>query len=499
MEEPRLPVPAASRAQNEEDESIPLLDSPQCSAAGSPEGEGDVHRKGPLIAMLSNSFTSFTAVSLLAPLLPQHLQQGGLSPALAPIVFLVHPVGMLLSSVPVNALIGHWGRPLVFRLGVLVQAFSLFWFAFAPWLSGDNQLLQLAHLLGGRAAQGVGAKMAQVAALSAVADEDHGDRTALANAMAWNEIVIGGGFALGPVLGGVLYQYGGFWLPFFSAGAAQLLLCILLPCDAVPAHATQDAVPLPRTPGLRAAAGRMARVLHDRPEPAAAMTMAGLQTGYFALVDSGAWAVHAAHAPLRLNPTSIGFAISSSAVGYNIMGLLCARLIARLHPLWLMFAGSLGVALFMAFFGPLAPVTAAAIADGLDVELRSAQICVEVVALSLCAACGAWVLIPALPAMGVGGGEAGKRRSAAETEAVVSMFDLSQNAGTIAGPVLGVVASLGDAGSEYLAIVLGVVAGIVAINTAVQYARTAEILEGRQPLRTYSFVSRSSSYVAPMD
>eukprot|EP01062_Namystynia_karyoxenos_P063076 TRINITY_DN558_c0_g1_i3.p1 TRINITY_DN558_c0_g1~~TRINITY_DN558_c0_g1_i3.p1 ORF type:complete len:524 (+),score=114.66 TRINITY_DN558_c0_g1_i3:77-1573(+) len=498
MEEPRLPVPAASRAQNEEDESIPLLDSPQCSAAGSPEGEGDVHRKGPLIAMLSNSFTSFTAVSLLAPLLPQHLQQGGLSPALAPIVFLVHPVGMLLSSVPVNALIGHWGRPLVFRLGVLVQAFSLFWFAFAPWLSGDNQLLQLAHLLGGRAAQGVGAKMAQVAALSAVADEDHGDRTALANAMAWNEIVIGGGFALGPVLGGVLYQYGGFWLPFFSAGAAQLLLCILLPCDAVPAHATQDAVPLPRTPGLRAAAGRMARVLHDRPEALASMTMSALELMFFCVIDSGSWAVHAQR-DFALSPLPIGVAMLPYAVSYNLLGFVCARYVGRVHPLRMMLLGSAATAFFTLFVGPLAEPVATLLSDGLDVELRSAQICVEVVALSLCAACGAWVLIPALPAMGVGGGEAGKRRSAAETEAVVSMFDLSQNAGTIAGPVLGVVASLGDAGSEYLAIVLGVVAGIVAINTAVQYARTAEILEGRQPLRTYSFVSRSSSYVAPMD
>ena len=42
------------------------------------------------------------------------------------------------------------------------------------------------------------------------------------------ELAGGLGFAVGPVIGGILYQIGGFRLPFFAVGG--LVLLFVIPC-----------------------------------------------------------------------------------------------------------------------------------------------------------------------------------------------------------------------------------------------------------------------------
>ena len=50
----------------------------------------------------------------------------------------------------------------------------------------------------------------------------------VAKIMSFAELIFGLGYALGPAIGGVLYDFGGFKLPFIAVGLFGLVIAIFL-------------------------------------------------------------------------------------------------------------------------------------------------------------------------------------------------------------------------------------------------------------------------------
>eukprot|EP00756_Hemistasia_phaeocysticola_P056062 Hpha_TRINITY_DN32089_c0_g1::TRINITY_DN32089_c0_g1_i1::g.115818::m.115818 len=420
-----------------------------------------------VLGLFSESFFGYISVSMIAPLLPHHLEAVGLPGALSPFVFVAHPIAMLAAAVPVNAALAQRSRSTVFRNGLLVAGLSTVLFAVAPWfvlqVFGDpvrGRFLDLALLMLARVGQGVGTKAAQVSLLSAVTDECMGDDARLSWVMAWNEIVIGGSFTLGPLVGGVLYELGGFTVPFGIASAPFFIMVLALP-DLAIATSTHGA----HSHGLGAAGRRMKEVL-SRPTALATATMITMVQMYFGILDSGSWTVHAEGPELGLSPTMIGVCLSLPALGYNVSGLVVARLTERFRSLTLVIMGSVGLGAAMLFLGPFAATISWWMESTFGVGAHTARVTVESTFI-VCGGCsGAFILVPALPAMK--GGARGTPRS---TEAVVSVLDAALNIGIILGPMLGASMVAGSPGSDYFAIGMGVLGCVVLANAFLQELR----------------------------
>lgn len=89
-------------------------------------------------------------------------------------------------------------------------------------MSGQNRTLQY---LPNRFLDGVG-DAATWGAIISVMMKLYPDK--VASILSWNEMAYGLGYSLGPAVGGILYDYGGFKLPFLLVGCIAFVLAFAL-------------------------------------------------------------------------------------------------------------------------------------------------------------------------------------------------------------------------------------------------------------------------------
>lgn len=175
-------------------------------------------RRGPsagvLLLMCGVSFSGNALIGLVLPFLPRELD--ALKPTFAPVdvlnsvIMAAFPLAMLMSSPLANVLVSHYGRYALLKWGLVAEGLATLIFPTAP-VKPDMAVLACALFVGARLLQGVGASGANLAVFAIVADEAH---SSLATVMGLNEVVIGLAFTSAPVIGCVLYDLGGFMLPF---------------------------------------------------------------------------------------------------------------------------------------------------------------------------------------------------------------------------------------------------------------------------------------------
>ena len=129
-------------------------------------------------------------------------------------------------NVLVSPLLGMWassiGINFMFIAGIVLAAGCTILFSFVNLIEGRLSYIVFCFVI--RGVQALGCASYFTAALTILANE-WGKRTALA--MGFYEISTGLGMIIGPLLGGWLYDVGGFGLPFWVVGGIMFLGSIL--------------------------------------------------------------------------------------------------------------------------------------------------------------------------------------------------------------------------------------------------------------------------------
>ena len=180
----------------------------------------DKNQKLALLVVSVAIFTDIMIYSMIVPILPQYAADLGASQEIIGLMFGGYAIAFLLTTPVVGVLSDRMGRKLPMLAGLAGLFTSTLLFAF----SSDTTTLIIA-----RALQGVSAGATWTAGLALIADLFPPETRTQATGFA-----LAGSFAgtlLGPALGGMLYDAGGYSLPFVAAaglvlidGAARLFL-----------------------------------------------------------------------------------------------------------------------------------------------------------------------------------------------------------------------------------------------------------------------------------
>jgi multidrug resistance protein len=180
----------------------------------------DKNQKLALLVVSVAIFTDILIYSMIVPILPQYAAELGASQAIIGLMFASYAIAFLITTPIVGILSDRVGRKLPMLAGLAGLFGSTLLFAF----SNDTATLIVA-----RALQGVSAGATWTAGLALLADMFPAETRQQATGLA-----LVGSFAgtlFGPAFGGMLYEAGGYALPFVAAaglvlvdGAARMFL-----------------------------------------------------------------------------------------------------------------------------------------------------------------------------------------------------------------------------------------------------------------------------------
>lgn len=375
------------------------------------------------MVMLGVSFTSNLIVSLVAPILPWHLGEIGVSQIWCGIMFAMFPFATLLATPFTKIAMVRFGRiPLLFT-GLLVQSVSTVAFGFGDELTGGvgaNPTQALTVFVVARAVCGVGASLANTAVFAIAVERfggsAPGEENRLGEVNGWNEVAIGVGFTLGPPFGNALYLSGGFKSPFV---VTALILLVFSPC------AFLLSVPATGGGGGEQAKGvGLMQVLKPGLLVPAGSVLLG--TAVFGLVE-----------PVLSLYLEDKVGVSAAGIG-PVFGLFALTYSAS-SPLAGMFADKFGAArvcaagtflsgaILLVLLGPAASLSGP--------PGSTARITWEVVCLGVLGVAQAGTLIPTLSAMSQGLGSLAEEPGAEDN--VAAWFVIFLNLGLSIGPVVG--------------------------------------------------------------
>lgn len=186
------------------------------------------------VALLGAFFIDLLLYSLVVPFLPGEAEQLGASPAVTGVLFAMYAAGLFAVTPLAAWLTDRVGAHQTLLWGLVALACSTLLFALSPGLS-----LGLPGLFVARTAQGAASTITWTAGLAVLAQLYTAEERPKIFARAFT--VTGIAMLIGPPLGGALYSWGGFALPFLVATGFVALdglgRLVLLPMrDALPAR-----------------------------------------------------------------------------------------------------------------------------------------------------------------------------------------------------------------------------------------------------------------------
>ncbi len=176
----------------------------------------DFRSKALIIVALTVFIDSFI-YGIIVPVLPVYIRNLGASALELGIIFAVYSLALLIASIPIGLLADRFGRKKIMALGMVVLTLSTVGFAYA------NTFLSLTAL---RFLQGAAAAATWTAGPAFVADlyppEVRGEKMGLAMAG------MNFGFMVGPAVGGFIYDWGGYSMPFLLASILAAIVSVLV-------------------------------------------------------------------------------------------------------------------------------------------------------------------------------------------------------------------------------------------------------------------------------
>ncbi|XP_070533941.1 MFS-type transporter SLC18B1-like [Ptychodera flava] len=171
------------------------------------------------------NFCSFASFSILAPFFPGEASDMGASDTMIGFIFGWFALVMFVSSPIFGKFLPHIGAKFVYVAGEGVCGACSIIFGFLNKLDKGTEFVVYCFLVRGVQALGAAASATASYAIIAKFFPDN-----VSTVFGLSEIFTGLGYMIGPPLGGVLYQTGGYTLPFVLLGGITLLACFCIAC-----------------------------------------------------------------------------------------------------------------------------------------------------------------------------------------------------------------------------------------------------------------------------
>ncbi|MEI8003920.1 MAG: MFS transporter, partial [Methanothrix sp.] len=155
-------------------------------------------------------FVAVLGFSLVAPFFPRYVMDLGASYTMLGFIVSIYGVVQLLTQIPIGRLSDQMGRKKIMLLGLAT-------FSFLPLLYIYAQSVH--SLLFIRALGGLGASAVWPIAMAMIVDQ--AEAKSRGAAMGWYNAAFFSALALGPLIGGVLYDFMGISAPFYYIGSAE--------------------------------------------------------------------------------------------------------------------------------------------------------------------------------------------------------------------------------------------------------------------------------------
>ncbi|KAF0682549.1 Aste57867_25347 [Aphanomyces stellatus] len=168
---------------------------------------------GCMILFLANQLTT-----LLVGFYPAYAQETlGATSFQVSALFSIYPLCVMIACPAGSFLTTRLGRNAVICLGLFVSGLGTIWFAYCE---------NVAILVVLRGVQGLGAGLAIVGSVSMIAEQL---LMTVGHAVSITELVVAVAFITAPMVGSLLFDYGGIALPFLVSGLAQLACLMVIP------------------------------------------------------------------------------------------------------------------------------------------------------------------------------------------------------------------------------------------------------------------------------
>jgi len=192
-----------------------------------------LHKRRTCLVLLGGTqLLAGCTLSLLAPFFSNEAEGKGVSVAAAGVVFSSVFVVQIVLTPVLGKYISRLGSSNLFNYGAILSGLTNVAFAFVPLLPSGPLFLAVSLVIRCVTAVGEAAVFTAVYPLASA----RASPGRCSSVLGWMETMLGLGTTLGPVLGGLLYQLGGFYLPFLALGGLLVLcgllgLCILPPSE----------------------------------------------------------------------------------------------------------------------------------------------------------------------------------------------------------------------------------------------------------------------------
>ena len=181
-----------------------------------------------LVFCMAAEFYSGCSFSIMAPFYPKEAARKEMSASLIGFIFSIFELIIFISSPIIGANLTRIGSKFVFLSGIIIGGFCTILFGLLNRCPPGPPFIALSFVT--RSIQGLGFSSFVTSSFAIVSSEFPAH---VSTAFGMLQTCVGTGLMLGPVIGGALYQLGGFGLPFYVIGASViingLLVCSFLP------------------------------------------------------------------------------------------------------------------------------------------------------------------------------------------------------------------------------------------------------------------------------
>jgi len=166
-----------------------------------------------LLILISITVLSNCTYAMIAPFFPIEAERKGVSIPMIGCIIGIYSVAVIINSTIVGKVMLYVGRSNITIIGLLVMGTTMIGFALSYYIEDRTTFIVVTLFI--RFFQGLASSAIQVSAYSIVTLE-YPDK--MATVIGYIEASIGAGLTLGPLLGSVMFYFGGYTAPFFAFG-----------------------------------------------------------------------------------------------------------------------------------------------------------------------------------------------------------------------------------------------------------------------------------------
>lgn len=327
--------------------------APECSncktQATQHAARGRLPKALSLLAMSIVTLFGSIAEGMIAPFLPQHIDELGLDKSLwSGVIMAIAPLAVVISTPLVTCLLARSDHVGLLVWSLVLQAVAVLIFGFF----GDY----LAVMLVTRAAQGFG--MALSCTVNFVLVASFFQELGFVNGLV--ELTSGAGFAFGPVVGSFMYEFGSFRLPFLACGASLGISSVLAPllyvlakrrhvCKHAEAHDAKESETSPEDQQDGNVFKQMWELCTMSFLFPAGVTL--ISNAVWGTLQGGFYSIHAVSG-LGMSQSDLGLNLGASSTSMTLVSLLVGYLSDSLGHERVMVCGLFLAALSLALLGP---------------------------------------------------------------------------------------------------------------------------------------------------